>query len=311
MAKDMKTDEDVEIVLDDADVAQVKTDDGEIVVAPQEDAPVVTGDPPAKAVEPSEGIEALKSKLVESERARLESEAREREAVNRANSAGREVQDTQLTMVNNAIDQVKSDMDRMEADYAQAMTDQDFAAAAKIQRGMSEHASKLTVLEGGKHQLEAQAKNPVRQPAGDIVEQYAQQCLESGSPKSAAWIRAHPEYARDPRMNRRMLAAHNMALANDIPADSDDYFDFVETNVGMRREVKVEEPVSAAAEQVGARTAAPPAAPVSRGNGANGSSNPNTVRLTAEQREVAAMNGQTEKEYAVQLLRARKNGEIQ
>jgi hypothetical protein len=305
MAKTEKpADEEIEIVLDPV---EDKTDP-EIVVAPQEDAPVITGDPPPKPVTADEGIEELRTKLAESERLRLEDAAARREAENRANQAGREVQDTQLSMVVNAIDTVKAETDRLEADYATALQDGDYAGAAKIQRSMTENVAKLQTLEGGRLHLEKEAKKPPPKPQVDIVEQLASQVADAGSPRAATWVRQHPQYARDPRLNRQMIRAHEDAVDEGIAPDTDRYFEYVENKLGLRE--RAEESVSVAAEQVGARTA-PPAAPVGRGASNGPSSNPNTVRLSAAEREIAAMNGMTEREYAVQKLALQKEGKLQ
>lgn len=298
MAKDTKvngaepTDDDLVIELD-APAAEP-----EIKVAEQEDKPVIAADPPPAAVPAEEGIEALRANLERERSGRLAAEARERDAVNRANNAGKEVQDTNLALVTNAIAQVNQDSDMLETNYAQAMTDGDYAAGAKIQRQMAANAAKLQQLENGKTALEAEAKNPRREEPrveSDPVEALAAQL----SPRSAQWVRAHPEFATDPRLYQKMLAAHNLAVADGVKTDSDDYFEQIEDTLKIRRrdEPREESALSEASE--GTRRQSPASAPVSRGGGMDGQKKPGTVRLSAAEVEAAGNMGMTVQEYAL------------
>lgn len=301
MAKETKPngavheDGDLEIELDP--VVIEKLAETEVRVAEQEDKPPV-GDPPPAAVPAEEGIEALRANLEREKSARLASEAREREANARANNAGKEVQDTNLALVTNAIAQVNQDSDMLEANYAQAMTDGDYAAGAKIQRQMAANAAKLQQLENGKTALEAEAKNPRREEPrveSDPVEALAGQL----SPRSASWVRSHPEYATDPRLYQKMLAAHNLAVADGVKTDTDDYFEAIEDTLKIRRrEPEREEETALSGAADGTRRQSPAAAPVSRGGGMDGQKKPGTVRLSAAEVEIAALNGQTVQEYA-------------
>jgi len=44
-------------------------------------------------------------------------------------------------------------------------------------------------------------------------------------------LKAHPECVTDRKLNARMLAAHNLALADDIAVDSDEYFERIEAGI--------------------------------------------------------------------------------
>jgi phage I-like protein len=96
-----------------------------------------------------------------------------------------------------------------------------------------------------------------------------------------------------------MIAAHNLAVANDIEPDSDEYFHTVEQTIYNKKPVTDvkeddddDDPMAAAAKAMPTRSA-PPAAPVSRGG-----TNSRSMRLTPAEREAAEMSGQTEQEYA-------------
>lgn len=270
-----------------------------------------TGTAP-KVIEPEEGIETLRKSL-EAEKAEKEREKTARIAAERAAAAASEetgkakteVAETNMSLVTNAIATVKRDADILETTYAQALTDGDYAAAAKVQRQMTENAVRLQTLEQGKAQMEQAPKTQVRVAAAvDPVEHLAGQL----SPRSASWVRAHPEYARDNRLFERMRAAHSLAVTDGIQFDTDEYFEHVEKTLGLK--LPGETPLSSADTGTG-RLASPAAAPVSRGGAGNGSG-PATVRLSAEEREAARFSGMTEKEYALQKLAIeREKGTIQ
>ena len=73
-------------------------------------------------------------------------------------------------------------------------------------REMAANEAKALQLENGKQSLKETPRSAPR-PL-DPVEAFATQL----SPRSAAWVRAHPEYATNPKLTQKMIAAHNMAL---------------------------------------------------------------------------------------------------
>jgi hypothetical protein len=258
-------------------------------------------EPPVEKHEPPtpDPIAELKAQLAREQSARADAEKRANELAQAAHTSQNEVADSQLQLVNSAIDRVKENRSLIKSAKTQAMAAGDWDAVAELDEQLADDAARLLQLENGKAAMEAQPKpqapQPIRTMAQDPVEALASQL----TPRSAAWVRAHPECARDPKLYAKMIAAHNLAVANDVEPDSDEYFQTVEQTIYNKKPAtNVEttddddDPMAAAAKAVPARTA-PPAAPVSRGN-----ANSRSMRLTAEEREVAASNHQTEEEYA-------------
>ena len=275
------------------------------------DAPEKTSKPDKQV----DGIDRLKAQIEEEKRGRLEAEQRAREAAIQTHRAKIEVDDTNLRLIDNAIETLKANADSLEAAYAQAMSDGNYAHGAKIQRAMSANEAKLLQLEDGKSamaaRLEASSKAPPPS-ANDPVEALASQL----HPKSAAWVRAHPEYAKGSKYNA-MIGAHQVAINKGIEPDTEEYFEEVERVLGLDGSPRKGsraldddgyegDPMSGAAKSSD-RSSPPPAAPVSR---SGGSPSARVIRLTKEQAEIAKMNQMSEKEYYEQLQRARKNGEI-
>ena len=263
-----------------------------------------------EAIEPQEGIQELKMKLEQERAARIEAEKQARAAYSSAAEAKNEVQDTNLQLVRNAIDTVKRNNDILKYNYSEAMSVGDYTKAAEIQETMGMNSAKLMELERGRSHMENAPKiapvEPVRR--SDPVEELASQL----SPRSADWVRRNPNCVTDPRMYQKMIAAHNIALADGYEPDSDDYFGQIEDTLKISRRVNTDyddDPTSGAAK-VTQRRSAPPAAPVSRGGTGTGS-RPNEVRLTREEIETARDLGMTEKDYARNKMLLKKEGRLQ
>ena len=290
----------IEIKLDDDNKPNKTEEKDDIEVVKAEEAA------PKEEIDGEDGVEELKRRLEEERRLRIEAEKRAREHAERETNARNEVQDSNLTLVSNAIETVKQNNAILKANYREAMSVGDFDKAAEIQEALSSNSAKLLQLEQGKQALESMPKHQNQGPS-DPVEALASQL----SPRSAAWIRKNPECATDQRLFQKMLAAHNLAMADGIVPDSDEYFEFVESTINLRKapvkrveQIEDEDPTAAAAKPTQRRTS-PPAAPVTRGGERS-----NVVRLTAQEREMAQMMGMTDKEYATHKLALQKEGKL-
>jgi len=261
-------------------------------------------------IEPQEGIQELKMKLEQERAARIEAEKQARAAYSSAAEAKNEVQDTNLQLVKNAIDTVKRNNDILKYNYSEAMSVGDYTKAAELQETMGMNSAKLMELERGRSHMENAPKIVAPEPPrhSDPVEELASQL----SPRSADWVRRNPQCVTDPRMYQKMVAAHNIAVADGYTPDSDDYFGQIEDTLKISKRVNTDyddDPTSGAAK-VTQRRSAPPAAPVSRGGGGTGS-RPNEVRLTRDEIETARDLGMTEKEYARNKMLLKKEGRMQ
>jgi|SanBayMetagenome_1026888.scaffolds.fasta_scaffold05622_4 hypothetical protein len=291
-----------------------QTKEEEIVV---KEAPEAAPEPEQEAsdeISPDVGIEALRHQLEMERQARSEAERRAKMAESTASKASMEVQDSNLQLIASAIDSVNRSSQMMKRDYAAAMAAGNFEHAAEIQSHMSLNAAKLLQLENGKAALEQRIANPPprqQEAPTDPVEMVASQL----SPRSAAWVRAHPECVRDQKLYMKMVGAHNIAIADGYVADTDAYFEQIERQMGFRKpqtavsKQEIEEPTSMAAKP-SAPKAPPPAAPSSRA-ASNGSGGRNTVTLSSAEREMASIMGMTPEEYAKNKVALKKEGKLQ
>ena len=270
----------------------------------QEDLPEV---PEVKEEAEPAYITDLKRQLEAEKAGRLAAEQKLHQADKAIYRARSEVEDTNLQLVVNAIDTVSRDIELLKQAHTFAMQSGDFARATEIQSEMSSNSAKLLQLENGRDAMQAapRAPEPVAPPA-DPVEDFASRL----SPRSADWVRRNPEFVRDPRLNAKMIAAHNLAVADGIPTDSDEYFNAIEDTLKITpKAVQNDTDDQYAAKVVQRRDAVPAAAPANRGS--QSPRNSNVVRLSAAQREMAEMMGMKPEDYAKNMVALKKEGKIQ
>ena len=298
-----ETEKEIEI---DFDAVEKAAKEPEIKIEePKEEAPA--------EISPEDGIETLKKRFEEERLARIEAEKRAEAAARAAHEARGQVDEGNLQLVTSAIDTLKRETDILKANLRAAMASGDYSAAADAQEAMADAKAKLLQLENGRAALQEQAKNPrihpQQIPAYDPVETLASQL----SPRSAAWVRAHPEFARNERLTQKMVAAHNLVTADGVLPDTDEYFETVERILGVQAPAPstavAEAPMSAAAAPT-QRRSSPAAAPVSRSGTGTGGGSPNVVRLSAQEREMAQMMGMSAEEYAKNKLALIKDGKL-
>lgn len=264
-----------------------------------------------KTVTPEEGIADFKRQLQEERVARLAAEQKAFDAENRIGQSEKEVQDNNYHLLSTAIETSKRDSSILKGELAAAWRNGDFDRAAELQEQISSNSARILNLENGKAAMDEQRANPRPSPRvnSDPVEALASQL----TPRSAAWIRAHPEFARDQSKMAKMVAAHNFVVSDGAVGDTDEYFARVEQMLGVgSSDVHVngqdDDPFSDAAALTSRRTA-PPAAPPSRGSGP-GTTNPNKVRLSSAEVEMAEMMGMSPEEYAKNKLALKKEGRL-
>jgi len=277
--------------------------------------------PDKDVLTPDAGLEKLKKQLEDERTARQAADRRAAEASKSEVEARTEVQITQLDIVKNAIETVKQSQKILRTEYAAAMAAQDFEKVAEINETISDNSARLLQLENGKSALE-KAPKPIARAVTDPIDEFAGRL----SPRSGAWVRAHPEFVRDPQKNRQMLAAHELALARGIAADTDDYFESIEDTLRLKKadpsangsstHIEVDptgadDPTAYAAKSVQQRRAPPAAAPVSRSGNGTGGSRPNVVTLSSQEVEIASLMGMSPEEYARQKIALKREGRLQ
>jgi len=290
-----------------------KAEPAEIDVEIKADEPAKTPDIEVEIVESgakspddvADAVAQLRQQLEAEKYARQAAEEREQQAQMHAYKSQSEVSEVNYHLVNTAIQTAQQNAEIFKQRIAQAMAAGDFDAATEIQEAAASNRYKLEQLMLGKQQMEQAPKPqmPQQRPA-DPVEALASQL----TPRSAAWVRAHPEYARDQRMFRQMEAAHHLAVNAGLDPDTDAYFDRVERVLDIRAPVSttdgVDNPLSEASAPT-QRRSSPAAAPVSR-TPVGAPQTPGRMRLSAAEHEMALNMKMTPEEYAREKLRIQR-----
>jgi len=259
---------------------EVKVQDNEVKVelSPEKvktETPVISAD---------EGIETLKEQV---EKAKQDSARRLAEkdrliadAVKQAHEAQRDLTVVKKDQVSTIIDSLQKDKIAAKTDYRVAMESGDFEKAGDAQDRISEANARIVEAERGKMALEEEVKTPLRQPIqvlNDPVEQMAQTL----SPESASWVRAHPEFVRDPKLLKKMVRAHEDAVDEGYRPDSDGYFSFINQELGVSSSRQVE---TQRRESARSPTSAPVGRDITQSPGAQ---RPGTVNLSASEVQTA------------------------
>lgn len=310
--------DDLELTLDDdkkpgnLDDVVVEHDEKSAAKAEKEEKPQKSAD---------EVAAELKRQLDESEKKRLDAERRANQAESTAQKSLSEVQETNIRLIDSAIGTKKNERAAIKKQYSEAIASGEYELAADLNDKLADVVVDLKKLEEGREALKI-APQPTQKRSA--VDDFIEGVRSSGSPRSAEWLKARPQYITDARLHQKMIAAHNIAMADGIAPDTDEYFAAVEAVLGIKPQEdrraaaqaddEGDDASAAAAKVVGGRqareSAPPPAAPPSRQSPSNGGSRPNVVRLTAEEREMASMMGMTEKEYAQNKLALKREGKI-
>lgn len=273
-----------------------------------------------------EGIKSLHEQIEKAKRDSAERlAAKDRiiaDAFKKAQEAEREVVAVKLDQVGTVIDSLTQARNEAKRDYRLAMEAGDYDKAADAQERLATSAARLVEAEKGKIALADEAKAPQRQiaPQVDAVEAVAR---TMASPRSANWVRAHPEVVVNGEMSPVALEGHYGALRNGHAAESDGYFSYIESFVkdGGAPAARQERQVRQDPSQGRNMNAASVSAPVGRDAvQAPGAVRPDTIRLSPAEVQTAMdtyaplypkdSRDQLLKRYAMDRLALEEEGKI-
>jgi hypothetical protein len=297
------TEEQIEIDLGDMPKTETKAEkeqDVEIVDDVPLEAAVEEGAAPASEAEDKpddvqEAIRQLNSRLEQERLARIEAERRAKEAAQKAQMASGEAFDTNMHLVASAIDTINRDQEVLKAHLRDSMAIGDFDKAAEIQAAMTSNFSKLGQLERGYEEMKASQQRMTQQPPAS-QEVTVDDLIGRVTPKSAEWLKSNRQHLPDQRSIRIMARAHEDAVDLGIQPESDAYFRFVESRLGIgavkQAPQEIDDAMSEASKPAQKRSS-PTVAPVSR----TASNRPGVVKLTAAEVEAAKISGISPQEY--------------
>lgn len=304
-APEVEQDDDVEIVHEPAPKKKVEEPDANAALLKQ--------------------IEDLKKseQIAREEADRAKREAREERAKfeDEVRASRQTVEQAQLETIETALAAAKNDAEAAERDIKLAIEQADPQAQAEAYRRLTRAETQYARLEDGKVELEERIKQAAEKVKIE-AESRKNDPIEAMNIPAAGkdWLRKHPEYATNQRLNIKLQAAHWDALDAGHRAFSTEYFEEVEKIIGLRKveKSKAEDDDDPIEEREVVRpnteTRRTPivSAPVSREVPSGGAPKSKTrIYLTKEEVEHARASGITEAEYAKQkqvLAERKANG---
>ena len=243
--------------------------------------------------------------------------------------AERGVAMSNVQMVDQAIESAKRDSEQARAYFQGALERGDTKGASDAQILISDARANLLRLMEMREGVVAEAQQtqqPQPQPrqAPQPQRQYADPTQlmqanvhnlsshldQTGFPKSAAWIRSHPEMVKDRTAINAVDGAHGFAVNTlKLIPETDAYFDKIEELLGVGEAPQMAQTRQGQRQLTQSRMAAPARAeaPSLR----TGRSRQTAVPLTARQREHARdVLGMSDEEYAAELLDAQGRGKM-
>ena len=251
--------------------------------ATPEPKPEATPKPAPKAVAPDPVVdlkaqlETMRADKTAEATARQRAEADAAAARAEAATAKSAVVDSNISAVDSAIAAAQAEADGFARDQEAALAAGKFADAALAARKAARAEARIESLEQGKVNLTARKAEAPKQPAQSVEQSAFDKAIANSPPRSQAWLRSHPDYVTNTTLNNKANAAHYSAVSTGLQPDTDEYFDYVERQLGLKAE-------PAAAEvkpKPTPRAAALPGAPVSRDGGpSSGQLSATSVTLT-------------------------------
>lgn len=203
----------------------------------------------------------------------------------------------QESAIENSIIAATAEIDGLEKQQTALMEEGKFGEASKISRLIASAQYKLDAAGAQKGQLETYKANATRE-----AERVKNDPLASYSDPAKRWIQKNPSFMSDRKVNARVMAAHNLAVADDVEVDSPDYFKRLDEAISpVQIHARTEntedelddnqEPASKPVVKTAPRSST--AAAVSRSgsfNAGNGSSVGKRIQLTADEAEAAVIS---------------------
>lgn len=282
-------------------------DDPEIIVEGDATTEVVIDD----AGGADEGVESLRAQLQSEREKREAAEARAAELATERSKDQQVITDSRLLVIESTIQTKQGQKEALIKRIKEAKEAGDIDAETTAVDELQMVNIELRQATLGKDRLEQEIKDGTAKGGGDAIAAYTKDM----PPRSAQWIRDHPDYVTDQDKQSDLVAAHYSALSKKLVPNSTAYFEHIEQELGMRdsddggqQEQRREEPATR-------RTLTPPAAPVSRA-GFSGpreifpgitETAPGKFNVTKEVAEAAAISGVTVAEY-IERARGLKRG---
>lgn len=293
-------------IKDEKALAAVPLDEPVLVLLDPE--PTVDDDAPEPAkAEPEkkeDGATLLQKQLEAAQQARLKAEkdtATEREARAKAEkdlaAARVRTADSESDAVASGLAAAQAERDNAKAAVKAAFEEGNAEKLAEAQEKLGRASADIREFERAQvtmaERKEQEAKTPVVEqpkPPADVNEMIDRMQL---LPAERDWLKEHPDSLMDRGRNIELDAAYIKATRKGLVRGTADYFKFIEGEMGYVTPAKDDD-----TDEERTPIVAAPVSRESRSSLSNERVRPNTVQLTPQQREMAALMGVSDVEYA-------------
>lgn len=272
--------------------------------------------------------EAAERRAADADRRSRDAEARAQQADQAARqtqqSSERATAQAQLELIKTTLASHEGEMTALEAAYASAQAEGDFAASAKVQRQMAVLGGRIAQLETGRDQLDLRIKaapeddGQQQQQASDADRKEAY--IRTMPSKVQDWLRGPngDRYFNDRSFQQKIAAAAAYAQnVKSISPESDQYIEFIETEVGLRPPPAQNQNGNGQQQNVrgrdpddGRRMTTAPAGGSTAGSVRSNADGSTSVYLTSEEKDMARRMGVSEAEWAREKAAALKANQI-
>jgi hypothetical protein len=261
--------------------------------------------------------EEAERRASDAERARQDAERRANDATQQARQASqqseRSVAESQLDAVKNALASQSTQLKSMSTAKAAALQEGNFDKAAELDADMAIMGGEIAQLRAGQAELERRVKEPApdagRQPQQQQSEYETRENFIRGQPpKIQQWLRGPngDRYFSDRAFQQKVASAADYAAkVKNLAVDSQDYIDFIETDLGLRQaadQTPTPTPTPSNGQgrvaDNGARMTTAPAGGSTGGAIRANADGSTTVYLTPAEKEQARRDGISESDWA-------------
>lgn len=250
------------------------------------------------------------ARSVADRRARDAAEADAQKARSEVHVVKSNLMTSEFHTITNALDAEKARGDALERDLETAYSTGNAKDIAATNRKIAQSEARMLALEDGARRLDHNIRTRPAEPQAEPrvrneepEDQAEAMIAKVKSPRTQEFLRDRKDWLRDPKLHAKMVGFHHIAVSEGHTVDSQDYLDYIDQNMaGKKRSERDDETERDDRERRDSRRTV--AAPVSR----DGASDvrQGTVRLSAEQREIARAQGYTDAEYGRLLVRVEK-----
>lgn len=293
----------------------------------EDDSPMRASPEPAPE---DEGVLELKRQLVNQQQMTNRAAEVARNEHQARIQAERGIAQSNVQMVDQAIEAAKRDSDQARAYFQGALDRGDHKGASEAQILISDARANLLRLMEMRESVVAEAQQqpqpqpqrqqpqPQRQfadPSQQMqanVHNLSSHLVQTGFPKSAEWIRSHPELVKDQAGIRSVSAVHDLAVEkHKLIPETDAYFDKIEELLGVGEAPQMTQTRQGQRTMGQLRSMAGAPARAEAPSLRTGQRRGTPVALTARQREHARdVLGMTDEEYAAELVDATSRGKM-